>query len=513
MGIVMNWKKSMCLLILASLSVLVTEGCTNYGESVPSTSTQNMRPKGWTEETHGNNVDPNYEIVFPQDKVNQIKITITPEDWDSMQTNITELLGPRGTRPRGRQPGAPDVRPDRGGIIPGGVPQEGGVAPRAPGIPGWIDMTPENPIWIPATIEFNNLIWTNVGVRYKGNSSLRSGWNSGTLKLPLKLDFDEFEDEHPEIENQRFYGFKQLSLSNAFSDSTYMRDVIAADLLAEAGLVAAQTAYYKVILDYGEGPVSLGLYVAIEVIDDTVINRFFGDDSGNIYEGDGPGVSLAEGTASQIQNSFLKENNQQDADWSDIEALYNILHSEQRTSDPEAWRESLESIFDVDVFLEWLAISAIIQHWDTYGQMPHNFYLYHGPDTDLLKWISWDHNQILEGSGMGGPGGMRAPRGGMRRDVSLGREEVGQNWPLIRYLLDDPVYHDRYINYIEEMLTGPFNPETLEKKCLGLAQLIAPYVVKESDEATFESAVQVLINRIYERYEAATAFLAIEGGR
>lgn len=43
----------------------------------------------------------------------------------------------------------------------------------------------------------------------------RDGQLPGDSKLPLKLDFDEFEDDYPEIENQRFYGFKQLSLANA----------------------------------------------------------------------------------------------------------------------------------------------------------------------------------------------------------------------------------------------------------------------------------------------------------
>jgi spore coat protein H len=509
----MDWKKSICLVTLVSLIAMVMAGCTEPGESVPSTSEQTTRPEGWTEETHGNNADPNYEIVFPKDKVNQITISIAPDDWEAMQANMTKLLGPRGTGQRDGLPGAPGLPPDRREMVPGNVPPDGGAVPKAPGIPGWIDMTPENPEWVPATIEFNGLTWTNVGVRYKGNSSLRSGWSSGSLKLPLKLDFDEFENEYPEIENQRFYGFKQLSLSNFFSDSTYMRDVISADLLAEAGLVAAETAYYEVILDYGEGPVNLGLYVMIEVIDDTVIKRFFGDDSGNIYEGDGPGVSLAPGTFDRIKDSFLKENNNQEADWSDIEALYNVLHSAERTSDPKAWREGLESIFDVDVFLEWLAISAIIQHWDTYGQMPHNFYLYHDPATDLLNWISWDHNQVLAGSEMGRPGGVRAPRGGMGRNVSMGRDETGQNWPLIRYLLDDPVYYDRYINYIEETINGPFNPKTLEKECQELAELIAPYAAKESGEAAFELAVQELINRIHERYQAATTFLASGGGK
>ena len=479
----MHWKKSVCLVTLVSLVAMVMAGCTKSGEFVPSASKQAIRPEGWAEETHSNNVDPDYETVFPQDKVNQIKITITPEDWNAMQANMVELLG---------------NDPPRGGVAP-----DKAQVPRAPGQQGRIDMRRENPMWVSATIEFNGLTWTNVGVRYKGNSSLRSGWKSDTRKLPLKLDFDEFESEHLEIENQRFYGFKQLSLSNAFKDYTYMRDVITADLLAEAGLVAAEIAYYEVIMDYGDGPVNFGLYVVIEVIDDTVIDRFFADNSGNIYEGDGPGVSLAWGTFNQIEGSFLKENNRVEADWSDIEALYDILHSTKpkRISDPEAWREIIESRFDVDVFLEWLAISAIIQHWDAYGSMSHNFYLYHDPDTGLLTWISWDHNEVL---GVFGGGSDMVAR---TAKASLGRDEAGQNWPLIRYLLDDPVYHSRYIDYIEEIIKGVFRPNKLEGKYRALADLIAPYAAKEFSEATFESAVQELIDRIYERYQVAITFL------
>ena len=38
------------------------------------------RPTGWSEASHSNDSDPNYDLVFPQDKVNQITITIDPEE-------------------------------------------------------------------------------------------------------------------------------------------------------------------------------------------------------------------------------------------------------------------------------------------------------------------------------------------------------------------------------------------------------------------------------------------------
>ncbi len=268
---------------------------------------------------------------------------------------------------------------------------------------------------------------------------------------------------------------------------------------------AAETAFYEVILDYGEGPVTLGLYTMIEVIDDTVVERYFGSDDGNIYEAEGSAASLAPSTYSQIEESFQKENNRDEGDWSDIETLFDVLHSEQRTSDRAAWRADLESVFDVDAFLEWLAISAVIQHWDAYGNMSHNYYLYHDPDTGQLAWISWDHNMAMS-AGMGGGG--RGPGG---RNVSLDKADVGDNWPLIRYLLDDPVYYALYVDYLGETVEGPFNPDHMAETYRTLAELIAPYAAADVGEATFEAAVEQLIEHAYERTDAVEAFLSSIG--
>ena len=475
----------------------------------------------WSEATHSDEAEPNYDVVFPEDKVNQIKITIEPENWELMQANMVELFGeagsgegirgfpggeepPMGNRPRpgeGEFP-ADGQLPPMGDMSEMSEAPEGGGRPGAGGI-GAVDMTPENPTWVPATIEFDGLTWENVAVRYKGNSSLTSGWRSGTLKLPLKLDFDEFEDEYPEITNQRFYGFKQLSLANGFSDSSFLRDAATASVLEEAGLPVAKTAFYEVIIDYGEGPVSLGLYTMIEVVDDTVIERIYGSDDGNIYEGDGSAASFAAHTFNSIEDSFEKENNEDEADWSDIEKLFEVLHSEMRISDPAAWRAELESIFDVNGFLEWLAISAVIDHWDSYGSMSHNYYLYHDPDTGQLNWISWDHNQAMS-TGMGGGGGGRGPG---NRSVSIDKADINENWPLIRFLLDDPVYYELYLGYLAETIEGPFNPERMADLYQSLADLIAPYAVADVGEEAFYAAVEQLIEHAQERTYAVESFL------
>lgn len=487
----------------------ITGAATNLSHATQEIADAVERPAGWSEASHSNDAAPDTNVVFPQDKVNQITITIAPEDWAAMQANMTALFGKPGSGmgarggPGGRQPPAAGMQPPQGAPQPpaGGMqPPAGEAIPAGSrgGAPGGMggnpDMTPVNPDWVEATITFNGQMWTHVGVRYKGNSTLMRAWSSGSAKLPLKLDFDQFEDMYPEIKNQRFYGFKQISLGNNLSDPTYLRDALSYDIMQAAGLITPETAFYEVILDYGEGPVSLGIYTAVEVVDDTVIERAFGDDKGNIYEADGAAASLAAGTADQIEASFQKENNKDTADWSDIRALYDALHSAQRTADPSAWRAGLEAVFDVDAFLKWLATSTVIADWDAYGAMSHNYYLYHDPETDRLVWISWDHNEALGASGRG--------------DASLAKAGVGENWPLIRFLLDDPVYRVRYATYIASTLEDAFVPEDLTARIDALAGLLRPYAEKAGDAQAFETAVAQLKTFIVQRAAQIEEYLA-----
>ncbi|KAA3655938.1 MAG: hypothetical protein DWQ04_32520, partial [Chloroflexi bacterium] len=470
------------------------------------TTTDTARPSNWTAETHSNDADLNYEIVFPEDEVNRIDITIDPDQWQSLQDNMTDLYGEFGTssdrmggRPTGNNPtagGNPPAgnNPPAGGNPPGGgnppaQDQQGqGEAPpqdaqgQRGGGPG-LEAENANPDWIPVTIEFEGATWTDVGFRYKGNSSLRSTWSNGEEKMPFKLDFDEFEDSNPSIDNQRFYGFKQLSFSSNYNDDTFLHETIAYDVFDEMGIPTSETAFYEVYVDYGEGSVYYGLYTMIEVVDDTVIETDFADDNGNVYKPDGYGASFAAGTFNE--DDFDKETNADEADWSDILALYDVLESDLRTTDAAAWRTELEAIFDVDIFLRWLAANSVMQNWDTYGTAYHNYYLYNNPETGQLTWIPWDNNEALQQNRMGFD------------DIS--HENTSAEWPLIRFLLDDTVYHAQYVAYVEEVITTAFEQTTTITNIQELANLIRPYISQELSEGMFDSAIEKLINHIHER--------------
>jgi hypothetical protein len=480
----------------ASTEVVTSSQSTTMIEEAAVTD-ETIRPEGWVEETHGKDAEPDYEVVFPQDEVNRLDITIPAETWQTMMADMTSMYGEFGAN-TSRAPLAGGGAPGGQNQPPAGnqpnqnnneVPARGGQRPGGGGI---LEGDETNPIWAPVTIEFEGDIWTEVGMRFKGNSSLSSTWASGSLKLPFKLDFDEFEDEYPEIDDQRFYGFKQLSLSSNFKDNSYLHEKVAADVFREAGVPAAQTAFYQVYVDYGEGPVYFGLYTMVEVVDDTVIETQFKDDSGNVYKPSGSGATFAENSFSEA--AFDKETNQDEDDYSDILALYQALHDNNRTTDPEAWRTGLEAVFDVSGFLRYLAVNTVIQNWDTYGVMSHNYYLYNDPETGLLTWIPWDNNEAFTS-------------GNMRGALSVSLEEVSPAWPLIRYLLDDPIYHAQYLNYLAETIEGPFEPDHMIETYEFLADLIAPYASADGGEASFEAAVEALIEQVQQRAVAVEEFL------
>jgi spore coat protein H len=514
----MDNQKTWMISLLAGICILAQAGCTDsalagiLSEKASSTEVNALNDQ---DESHGSGVEPNYEVVFPDDVVNEITIKIHPDTWQIMMDDMTEHYGEQGTGDGGI--GFGRIRPGDGAtpmpLKRDGQPEEFPEDMRNPremdfadrrGPMGGMEDDDKNPVWVSATIEFQGEIWEHVGIRFKGNSSLRSTWSSGSLKMPLKLDFDQFEDDYPEIEDQRFYGFKQLSLSSNWSDNSYLREKVANDIFNEAGVAASETAFYAVTLDYGEGLVYLGLYTMVEVVDDTLIETKFSEDDGNVYKPSGSGASFADGSFNKA--SFDKETNQDEQDYSDILALFEALHANIRHTDPAAWREGLEAVFDVDTFLNWLAVNTVIQNWDTYGVMGHNYYLYNDPSTGQLTWIPWDNNMAL------------SSKMGMSSVLPLDQQIVGDAWPLISFLMADEVYHQAYVDCVEVVINGAFEPGKMAETYQRLHDLIEPYVKLEEPQAvpvrirqsssTFESSVAELISHVNERYSAAVAFVA-----
>jgi len=416
----------------------------------------------WTEQSHSNSASPNYSLIFAENQVQRIDIVVSCHNWQTMINEMTQLYGNFGVRNRG-----------------------GGLADVA------------NPSFVPASIMYNGSEWYRVGVRFKGNSSLQSTWQSGLLKLSLKLDFDEFEDNYNQIANQRFYGFKQLSLKNNYDDKSQIREKVVTDIYRRAGRELYQVAFYQVYVDYGFGAQYFGLYSMVEEVDDTAIDNIFGNDDGNLYKPDGVSAAFIENSFNQAD--FVKQNNELQADWSDIMAMFTALHN---NIDAVTWRANLEKVFDVEVFLQYLAINGVIQNWDAYGRLTHNYFLYNNPNTQQLTWIPWDHNEALQTGKQGG-------------SLALDFSNLTQNaWPLIAKIYADPVYKAKYDDYVQMTIEGAFETVAIQALYDSYASLIASAVAMEREgfsflqsSSDFDAAISTLKNHAVSRKQAVSDYL------
>lgn len=415
----------------------------------------------WTTETHTKDVDPNFDEVFEDNTIKRLDIVITETRWQRMLDDMTNTYGTFGS---GGGPG--------GGLIE----------------------TDENPIFVPAEVFYNDKQWYRVGVRFKGNSSLQSSWRNGILKLSFKLDFDEFEDEYPQIDNQRFYGFKKLSLKNNYNDRSMLREKVAGDVFRNAGLAGSHTAFYRLYVDHGDGPQYFGVYTLVEEVDDTVIDEQFSDDNGNLYKPDGDAASFAEGTFDE--DEYEKKTNEDEADFSDVQALLAAINDDVRTTDAATWRTNLEAVFDTDVFLKYLAVNTVIQNWDTYGRMTHNYFLYNNPDTNKLTWIPWDNNEALQ-------------NGNREGSLALDFSDLNTTqWPIIGYMYQDEIYKAKYKTYLQEVIDGPFNVSNIQTLYDSYAALIEPYATIEEAGYTFlnsSSDFQIAINQLKSHVSSRTS--------
>lgn len=453
-------------------------------------------------DSHSKGAEPDYTVVFPQDEVNRIDITLSEEAWTALHDELDAQFGAASSN---TNQGDQAQMPQANGGAPGGRP--GGNNNRPGGAVGGVNVADATETsYVSATVTFNGEIWNSVGFRYSGNSTLRSSWRNGTDKISFRLDFDEFEEVDPSTQDQRFFGFKQIAFKSNSHDASYLHEKVAADIFRESGVAASQTAFYEVYLDHGDGSEYLGLFTAVEIVDDTLIKSRFEDDSGNVYKPEGAGAAFVAGTFTE--EGFEKQTNEEEADWSDIQAVFEALNSDLRISDPAAWRKNLESVFDVDAFIRWLAVDTIIQNWDTYGSMAHNYYLYTDPTDRLVTWIPWDNNEALKSKNSGGNG---APAQSVR---TLDLSSVGEAWPLIRYLMDDPVYFEKYQQYLQETVDTAFQPEKLADTIQKYHDMIEASVQKETQDSTqlssidaFNQSVTGLVQYVEDRYGEVIAYL------
>lgn len=434
---------------------------------------------------------PDYARLFAPDVVNRLDIRMAAGDWQTVLSDMQSMAGNSGfglnvgfsteqiAACSGRlvaeacQAGNPVVHgrcAATGGFPPGQlacVPIIGGANNGG----DETEILPRTPVYVPVDVTYDGETFRHVGFRLKGNSTLYFTWKRGSDKLPFRLNFDGLESRFPESRDQTFFGFTNLAFTNGNLDNSYVRGKVVTDLFRDAGVPTAEMTFVRVFMDRGTGPFYLGLFTMAEVPHAPMLRRLFGSEQGNLYKPTGVGGRWL----SFNRNSFEKRTNEAQEDWTDIQGAIAALHASK--TDRAAWRRRFEARFDVPVFLRWLALNTIMGNVDAYGGVAgHNYYIYSSMrHRDRIFWIPWDHDLAMPTGGLGTP----APGA----TIDLFHDRVTGNWPLIRFLMDDPVYRAQYRALVQELLGTVFDPSRVGAVLRNEQARIAPYVFGPQGES------------------------------
>ena len=130
--------------------------------------------------------------------------------------------------------------------------------------------------YIECDIALNGESVSSAGIRCKGNSSLSMTQDE---RYSFKINFGEY------VKKQTFHGLDKMVLNNTQSDNTFIKEYLSYYLLSKAGVKTPLFAMAEIYVN-GE---YWGLYLAVECIDDSFIERTFSTDGGFLYKPDGTG--------------------------------------------------------------------------------------------------------------------------------------------------------------------------------------------------------------------------------
>ncbi|ANA83556.1 spore coat protein CotH [Paenibacillus glucanolyticus] len=308
-----------------------------------------------------------------------------------------------------------------------------------------------------ASVNYNGMQYDHVGLRTKGNLSLRSVVNSDSDRYSFKISFDEYI-------NQTLNGISKINLNNNYSDASYMREFLTYELAASVGLPTPGFSYVNVYVN----DELWGFYLAIEQIGDSYLQRHFDNSYGALYKAEMTGVGSDLTWLGKDPDSYtglvMKSKSSND------DILIDMLDELNNGTD-------YEKVLDVDNVLKYVALNVVASNMDSYlGSNKQNYYLYE--NNGIFSVLPWDYNMAFGGLG----------------SSSILIDEPTQGAlaerPLIAKLLEVDEYKERYHAILTEMLEGYMQQDTFNNRVAQLQELISEHV--KQDPRPFYS---------YEEYE------------
>lgn len=180
------------------------------------------------------------------------------------------------------------------------------------------------------------------------------------------------------VPGRTFRGHTKLHLNNSVQDESLLSEIVCGELHRIAGVPAPAATHARVILNGRD----LGPYVLKQGFDKPFLREFFGEASGNLYDG---------GFLQEVDEPLERDSGQGPETREDLKALVEaagVENLDQRLA-------ALRKVLDVDRFVAYTAVQVLTDDWDGYARNRNNYRIYHDPQTDRLVFLPHGMDQMF----------------------------------------------------------------------------------------------------------------------
>ena len=313
-----------------------------------------------------------------------------------------------------------------------------------------------------ASVEIDGTMYNNVGVRYKGFSSV----SINTIKNPFNIKLDYVDN------NQNHEGFEKIKLSNVIKDPSFLREVLSYEI-ARDYMPSPRANFANVYVN----DTLWGLYVNVEAINDKFTNKHFATVNSPLVKcnplnlnltpgGENSNLSNTHGTDSTFYYDYydLKSN----YGWGDLHELIDVLNNSS---------SNLDNKLNVDRTLWMHAFNYTLINFDSYVGYGQNYYLYKSLSNQFQP-ILWDLNMSFGGFRL--TDATQAFFNGFDINQAQTMDPLGflsNNFlsprPLISNLLSDPRKQRMYLAHMKTIVEDHFSNQDYFSRAQYLQNLIS----------------------------------------
>lgn len=312
--------------------------------------------------------------------------------------------------------------------------------------------------WLTATVTIDGETFEDVGLRLKGNSSLRAvSTDTPAQDVPWLIRLDKF------VDGQDLDGSTDFVVRSNTSQ-TSLNEAVALEMLGAAGLATEEAIATRFSVNGSDE----ALRLVVEDPDDAWDAASF-DTEGILYKAQSGGDYSYRGDDPESYADVFSQKSPSGED--DLTPLIDFLQFLDE-SDDETFAAELSEHLDVDAFATYLAMQDIVGNVDDIDGPGNNSFLRYDSETGAFTVVSWDLNLAFgQMNGMGGgqpgedmpegftppdgaelpegftppdgaelPGGVTPPdgaAGGQRPDGGMGGGMGGDNVLVTRFLADE----------------------------------------------------------------------------